>query len=37
MVAVAGGEDIKCAKYATYGTSDYQKILLKHLMEEAHV
>ena len=30
MVAVAGGEDIKCAKYATYGTANYHKILLKH-------
>jgi L-fuculose-phosphate aldolase len=30
MVAVAGGEDIKCAKYATYGTSELSKNILKH-------
>jgi L-fuculose-phosphate aldolase len=31
MVAVAGGEDIKCAKYATYGTSELSKNILKAL------
>ena len=31
MVAVAGGEDLKCTKYATFGTNNFQKILLKHL------
>ena len=31
MVAVAGGEDIKCAKYATYGTSELSKNIIKAL------
>ena len=31
MVAVAGGEDIKCAKYATYGTSELSKNIVKAL------
>tara|TARA_B100000963_G_scaffold264457_1_gene232628 strand:- start:9233 stop:9871 length:639 start_codon:yes stop_codon:yes gene_type:complete len=31
MVAVAGGEDIKCAKYATYGTSQLSKNIVKAL------
>jgi len=31
MVAVAGGDDIKCAKYATYGTSQLSKYILKAL------
>ena len=31
MVAVAGGEDLKCSKYATFGTKNCQEILLKHL------
>ena len=26
MIALAGGDDIKCAEYATFGTTDYQKI-----------
>ena len=30
MVAVAGGEDIKCSKYATFGTKNLSEILLKH-------
>ena len=30
MVAVAGGEDIKCSKYATFGTKIFLEILLKH-------
>ena len=31
MVALAGGEDIKCAKYATYGTRELSKNILKAL------
>ena len=31
MVAMAGGNDIKCAKYATYGTRDLSKNILKAL------
>jgi len=31
MVAMAGGHDIKCAKYATYGTRDLSKNILKAL------
>jgi len=33
MVAVAGGVDIKCAQYATYGTSQLSKNILKALEE----
>ena len=31
MVAVAGGEDIKCSKYATFGTRTLSKNILKAL------
>ena len=31
MVAMAGGHDIKCAKYATFGTRDLSKNILKAL------
>ena len=31
MVAMAGGNDIKCAKYATYGTRELSKNILKTL------
>ena len=31
MVAMAGGSDIKCAKYATYGTRELSKNILKAL------
>ena len=31
MVAVAGGEDIKCSKYATFGTKNLSKNILKAL------
>ena len=31
MVAMAGGNDIKCAKYATYGTRQLSKNILKAL------
>ena len=31
MVALAGGNDIKCAKYATYGTRELSKNILKAL------
>ena len=31
MVAMAGGHDIKCAKYATYGTRELSKYILKAL------
>ena len=33
MVAMAGGNDIKCAKYATYGTRELSKNVLKVLRE----
>ena len=33
MVALAGGEDIKCAKYATYGTRQLSKNILKALKD----
>ena len=31
MVAVAGGEDIKCTKYATFGTKNLSKNIIKAL------
>ena len=31
MVAVAGGEDIKCSKYATFGTKNLSKNIVKSL------
>ena len=31
MVAVAGGEDLKCAKYATFGTRQLSKNIIKAL------
>ena len=31
MVAMAGGKDIKCAKYATYGTRELSNNILKAL------
>jgi len=33
MVAMAGGNDIKCAKYATYGTRKLSKNIIKALKE----
>ena len=33
MVAMAGGHDIKCAKYATYGTRKLSKNILKALKD----
>ena len=33
MVAVAGGIDIKCARYATYGTSQLSKNIIEALKE----
>ena len=33
MVAMAGGKDIKCAKYATYGTRKLSKNILKALRQ----
>ena len=33
MVAMAGGNDIKCAKYATYGTRELSKNILKALRQ----
>ena len=33
MVAMAGGYDIKCAKYATFGTRDLSKNILKALKD----
>ena len=35
MVAMAGGVDIKCAKYATYGTRELSKNILKALMNRS--
>ena len=35
MVALAGGTDIKCAKYATYGTRELSKNILKALMNRS--
>ena len=31
MIAMAGGNDIKCAKYATYGTRELSKNIIKAL------
>ena len=31
MIALAGGEDIKCAEYATFGTEDLSKNVIKAL------
>ena len=31
MVAVAGGEDIKCTKYATFGTKNLSRNIIKAL------
>ena len=33
MVAMAGGNDIKCAKYATFGTRELSKNILKALKD----
>ena len=33
MVAMAGGNDIKCAKYATYGTRELSKNIIKALKQ----
>ena len=33
MVTMAGGKDIKCAKYATYGTRELSKNILKALRQ----
>ena len=33
MVAMAGGHDIKCAKYATFGTRELSKSILKALKD----
>ena len=33
MVAMAGGHDIKCAKYATFGTRELSKNILKALKD----
>ena len=33
MVAMAGGNDIKCAKYSTYGTRELSKNILKALRQ----
>ena len=35
MVAMAGGNDIKCAKYATYGTRELSKNILKALIKRS--
>ena len=35
MVAMAGGNDIKCAKYATYGTRELSKNILKVLKQRS--
>ena len=33
MIAMAGGNDIKCAKYATYGTRELSKNIIKALKQ----
>ena len=33
MIALAGGEDIKCAEYATFGTEELSKNVLKALQD----
>ena len=35
MVAMAGGNDIKCAKYATYGTRELSRNILKALRDRS--
>ena len=35
MVAVAGGEDLKCAKYATFGSKQLSKNIIKALKNRA--
>ena len=35
MVAMAGGNNIKCAKYATYGTRQLSKNILKALIKRS--
>jgi L-fuculose-phosphate aldolase len=35
MVTMAGGNDIKCAKYATYGTRDLSRNILKALQNRS--
>lgn len=35
MVAVAGGIDIRCAKYATYGTSQLSRNIIAALKERS--
>ena len=35
MVAVAGGEDLKCTKYATFGTNQLSKNIIKALKNRA--
>ena len=37
MVAVAGGEDLKCTKYATFGTKQLSKNIIKALKIDQHV
>ena len=37
MIALAGGEDIKCAEYATFGTKELSQNVIKALETEAHV
>jgi len=35
MIALAGGEDIKCAEYATFGTEELSKNIIKALQERS--
>ena len=35
MIALAGGEDIKCAEYATFGTEDLSKNIIKALKDRS--
>ena len=35
MIALAGGEDIKCAEYATFGTEELSKNIIKGLEERS--
>ena len=35
MIALAGGDDIKCAEYATFGTEELSKNIIKALQDRS--
>ena len=37
MIALAGGEDLKCAEYATFGTEELSNNVIKALEERRAV